>query len=323
MSLRISTAPHVHNPVTTQRLMQYVLIALLPAAAVGVYAFGLQALLVLAVSCVTAVLSEFLWQKIAGKPIRIGDCSALVTGLILGLNLPSTAPWWMVMVGSAFAVLIVKQLFGGLGDNFLNPALAARAVLLASWPVHMTASAFVNPTFFQAGVDAVATATPLSNAGGYSLLQLFLGGIAKDGLIVGLPGCIGEISKAAILLGLLFLLVTGTVSWRIPVLTVGSVFACTWLIGGVSPEAALAASLSGGVLFGAVFMATDYVTSPITPWGQVIYALGIGLIITVIRQFGSYPEGVTYGILLMNIVTPLIDRIPRKIYGYQKEAKKA
>lgn len=313
MSLRISTAPHVHNPVTTQRLMQYVLIALLPTAAAGVYAFGLQALLVLAVSCVTAVCAEFLWQKIAKQKVRIGDCSALVTGLILGLNLPSTAPLWMVMIGSAFAVIIVKQLFGGLGDNFLNPALAARAVLLASWPVHMTASAFVNPTFFQAGMDAVTTATPLSSKG-YTLMELFLGQV---------PGCIGEVSKAAILLGFVFLLLTGTVSWRIPAVTVGSVFVCTWLIGGVAPEAALAATLSGGVLFGAVFMATDYVTSPITPWGQVIYAAGIGLIITLIRQFGSYPEGVTYGILLMNIVTPLIDRIPRKIYGYQKEAKKA
>ena len=313
MSLRISTAPHVHNPVTTQRLMQYVLIALLPAAAVGVYAFGLSALLVLAISCVTAVLSELIWQKIAKQPVRISDCSALVTGLILGLNLPSTAPWWMVMIGSAFAIIIVKQLFGGLGDNFLNPALAARAVLLASWPVHMTASAYVNPTFFQAGMDAVTTATPLASKS-YSLMELFLGQI---------PGTIGEISKLAILAGLLILLFTGTVSWRIPVLMTGSVFVCTWLIGGVTPEAALAATLSGGVLFGAVFMATDYVTSPITPWGQVIYALGIGLIIALIRQFGSYPEGVTYGILLMNIVTPLIDRIPRKIYGYQKEVKKA
>jgi len=313
MSLRISTAPHVHNPVTTQRLMQYVLVALLPTAAVGVYAFGLPALLVLVLSCVTAVLSEFLWQKIARQKVRIGDCSALVTGLILGLNLPSTAPWWMVVAGSAFAVIIVKQLFGGLGDNFLNPALAARAVLLASWPVHMTASAYVNPTFFQQGVDAVSTATPLAVKGG-SLMDLFLGQI---------PGCIGEVSKAAILLGFLFLLATGTVSWRIPVLTVGSVFVFTWLIGGVTPEAALTATLSGGLFFGAVFMATDYVTSPITPWGQVIYALGIGLIITLIRQFGSYPEGVTYGILLMNIATPLIDRMPRKIYGYQKEAKNA
>ncbi len=314
MSLRISTAPHMHNPLTTQRLMQYVFIALLPTAAWGVYAFGLPALLVLLLSMATAVLCEFLWQKFARQPIRISDFSALVTGLILGLNLPSTAPWWMVMVGSAFAVIIVKQLFGGLGDNFLNPALAARAVLLASWPVHMTSSAFIAPTFFQSGVDAVASATPLAN-GSYSIMQLFLGQI---------PGAIGEVSKVCILAGFLFLLITGTISWRIPVIMTGSVFVWSLLLGGMTPEAALAATLSGGVLFGAVFMATDYVTSPITPWGQVIYAFLIGLIIVLIRQFGSYPEGVTYGILLMNIVTPLIDRfLPRKVYGYQKEAKKA
>ena len=314
MSLRISTAPHMHNPLTTQRLMQFVFIALLPTAAWGVYAFGLPALLVLGISMAGSVLAEFLWQKIAKQPVRINDFSALVTGFILGLNLPATAPWWMVIIGAFFAIMIVKQLFGGLGDNFLNPALAARAVLLASWPVHMTASACVNPTFFQAGVDAVSTATPLGAPGNYTLMQLFLGQC---------PGAIGEVSKAAILVGLLFLLVTKVISWRIPVIMTASVFCCTMLIGGATPEAALAAVLSGGVLFGAVFMATDYVTSPITPWGQVIYAIGIGLIITLIRQFGSYPEGVTYGILLMNIATPLIDRLPRKIYGIKKEAKKA
>ncbi len=315
MNLRISTAPHTHNPMTTQRLMLFVFIALLPTAAMGVYSFGFQALLVLALSMASAVCAEFLWQKIARQPVRVGDFSALVTGLILGLNLPPTAPWWMVIIGSAFAIIIVKQLFGGLGDNFLNPALAARAVLLASWPVHMAASAYVVPTFFQAGVDAVSGATPLSDAS-YTLLQRFLGQI---------PGTIGEVSKAAILLGFLFLVITGTISWRIPVVMTASVFVFTMLITGAAPEAALIATLSGGVLFAAVFMATDYVTSPITPWAQVVYACLIGLIIVVIRQFGNYPEGVTYAVLLMNIATPLIDRfLPRKIYGYQKkEAKKA
>ena len=305
----------MHNPLTTQHLMQFVFIALLPTAAWGVYAFGLSALVVLLVSMVSAVLAEFLWQKIAKQPIRIDDFSALVTGLILGLNLPSTAPWWMAMIGSVFAIIIVKQLFGGLGDNFLNPALAARAVLLASWPVHMAASAYVSPTFFQQGVDAVSGATPLSNES-YTLLQRFLGQI---------PGTIGEVSKAAILLGFLFLLITGTISWRIPVVMTASVFVFTMLITGATPEAALIATLSGGVLFAAVFMATDYVTSPITPLTQAVYACLIGLIIVVIRQFGNYREGVTYAVLLMNIATPLIDRfLPRKIYGYQKkEAKKA
>lgn len=310
MSLRISTAPHVHHPVTTQRLMLYVLIALLPTAAWGVYAFGLQALLVLCIAVASCVLFELLWQKIARQPVRIRDLSAAVTGLILGLNLPSTAPWWMVVIASFFAIMIVKQLFGGLGDNFLNPALAARAVLLASWPVHMTH--YVAPTFFQAGVDAVSAATPLSTKSA-TLMELFLGQI---------PGAIGEVSKAAILLGLLFLLVTGTVRWRIPIVMIASAFIWSWLLGG-SLDGALAAILSGGVLFGAVFMATDYVTSPITPFAQVVYAFLAGLIVVLIRQFGNYPEGVTYAILLMNIASPLLDRfLPHQIYGYQKKEVK-
>ena len=307
MNLRLSTAPHVHHPVTTQRLMLYVIIALLPTAAAGVYAFGMPALWTLCISMASAVIAEFLWQKIAKKPVRIYDLSALVTGLILGLNLPSTAPWWMAMIGSAFAIIIVKQLFSGLGDNFLNPAMAARAVLLASWPVHMTN--YVTPTFFDASVDAVSTATPLATGG--ELMDLFLGSI---------PGTIGEVSKAAILLGFLFLLITRTIQWQIPVVMVGSVALFSWAFG-ADP---LTAVLSGGVLFGAVFMATDYITNPMTPWGQAIYAFGIGLIVSLIRQFGAYPEGVTYGILLMNIATPLIDRfLPRKIYGHHKEAKQA
>lgn len=312
MNLKISTAPHFHNPVNTKALMRNVLIALAPTTIYGVYAFGLPALMLLAVSCASAVLSEFLWQKIAKKKVRVGDLSALVTGLILGLNLPANAPWWLALIGSAFAIIVVKQLFGGLGDNFLNPAMAARAVLLASWPAHMTK--YVCPTFFQEGIDAVTTATPLAT-GTASLRDLFLGNI---------PGTIGEVCKAAILLGFVYLLVTRTIRWRIPVIMVGSVFVFSWLFG----RDPVQAILSGGVLFGAVFMATDYVTNPMTPLGQMIYAFGIGLIISVIRQFGSYPEGVTYGILLMNIATPLIDRfIPRKVYGHtygrKKEAKKA
>ena len=164
MSLRISTAPHMHNPLTTQRLMQFVLIALLPTAAAGVYYFGLPALTLLLVSMASAVAAEFLWQKIARQPVRINDFSALVTGLILGLNLPASAPWWIAMIGSAFAILIVKQLFGGLGDNFLNPALAARAVLLASWPTHMASAAFVKLSFYRDGLDALASATPLASS---------------------------------------------------------------------------------------------------------------------------------------------------------------
>lgn len=305
MNLRISTAPHVHNPVNTKRLMLNVLIALLPVTVYGVYAFGLYALMLLAVSSAGAVLAEFAWQKITKQKVRIGDLSALVTGLIMGLNLPARAPWWIALIGSFFAIIIVKQLFGGLGDNFLNPAMAARAVLLASWPARMTS--YVAPTFFS-GADAVSTATPLMTRSA-SLQDLFLGNI---------PGTIGEVCKAAILLGFLYLLFTGTITWRIPVVITATVFVLSFAFGNDPVQAIL----SGGMLFGAVFMATDYVTNPMTPWGQVIYAFGIGLIITIIRQFGSYPEGVTYAILLMNIATPLIDRfLPARIYGHQKEGK--
>lgn len=315
MNLRISTAPHIHHPVTTQRLMLYVLLALLPATVFGVFAFGLPALTLILVSCATAVVSELLWQLIAKKPVLIRDFSALLTGLILALNMPSTAPWWMAMIGSAFAVILVKQLFGGLGDNFLNPALTARAVLLASWPAHMTS--FAVPTFFNvlftenAAIDAATYATPLAAQEPSSLMNLFIGNIG---------GSIGEVSKAAILLGLVILLVTRTVSWHIPFSMVGSVFVFSYLFG----QDPVYAILSGGVMFGAVFMATDYVTSPMTSVGRIIYGALIGLIIAVIRNFGSYPEGVTYAILIMNIATPLIDRfLPRKLYGHQKEAKKA
>ena len=295
----------MHNPVTTRTLMLNVLIALLPATAFGIYAYGLPALLLLAVAGIGAVLAEFAWQKIAKQKVRVGDLSALVTGLILGLNLPANAPWWLALIGSFFAIIIVKQLFGGLGDNFLNPAMAARAVLLASWPAHMTS--YVAPTFFS-GADAVAAATPLMTKAA-SLQDLFLGNI---------PGTIGEVCKAAILLGFLYLVLTKTISWRIPVVITATVFVLSFAQGNDPVQAIL----SGGMLFGAVFMATDYVTNPMTAWGQVLYAFGIGLIITLIRQFGSYPEGVTYAILLMNIATPLIDRfLPRRIYGHQKEGK--
>ena len=307
MSLHVSIAPHVHSKDSTATIMRDVLIALLPTTLVGVYCFGLNAALLCVLGVAAAVLSEYAYQKLTGQKVRINDLSAAVTGLLLALNLPGNAPWWMPVIGSFIAIVLVKQLFGGIGDNFMNPALTARGILLASWPVKMTA--WYLPTFCK-GVDAVSTATVL---GGYeaSAMDMFLGFI---------PGTIGEVSKIAILVGFLFLLVTKTISWHIPVSMVGGVFVFSWLFG-ADPVMAI---LSGGVLFGAVFMATDYVTSPMTPWGRIIYGLGIGLIISLIRQFGAYPEGVTYGILLMNIATPLIDRfLPRKIYGHQKEAKKA
>ncbi len=306
MNLRLSIAPHIRSGETTSRLMLNVIIALVPCAIAGIYNFGVNALVVLAVSMVTAVAAEYLFQVIARRPVRVGDLSALVTGLILGLNLPPTAPWWMAMVGSAFAIIIVKELFGGIGSNFMNPALTARAVLLASWPVFMTN--FVNPTYWAEGVDAVTTATPLAT-GSVATLDLLLGRI---------PGSIGEVSKIMILVGLAYLLITRTISWRIPVIMVATTGLLSWAFG----SDPLAAVLSGGLLFGAVFMATDYTTSPMTAKGQALYAVGCGLIVAVIRAFGNYPEGVTYGILVMNVATPLIDKFIRnRVYGHRKEEK--
>lgn len=305
MNLTISTAPHIRCKDSVKTIMRDVLIALLPTTAAGIYLFGLNSALIVAVSVASAVLAEFVWQKLAKRPVRVKDLSAAVTGLIFALNLPPTAPWWMAMIGSAFAIIVVKQLFGGIGDNFLNPALAARALLLASWPARMTQ--FVAPTYFS-GADAVSSATVLSESGLQArYIDMFLGRI---------PGTIGEVCKAAILIGFAYLLIRRVISWQVSVIIL-AVVALLSCIFGSDP---LTAILSGGVMFGAVFMATDYTTSPMTAKGQIIFAVGIGVIIVLIRKFGSYPEGVTYAILFMNIVAPLIDKyVAPRLYGEVKK----
>ena len=292
-----------------------VVIALVPASLAGVYFFGVNALLLLIISTVSAVLAEFVWQKLMKLPVRINDLSAVVTGLLVGLNLPPQAPWWIAVTGSAIAVIVVKQLFGGIGDNFMNPALAARAVLLASWPVHMTI--YTLPTMWS-GADAVTSATVLVGHQA-STLDMFLGNI---------PGCIGEVSKLAILLGLAYLLVRKTITWHIPVVFLGMTALLAWVMG---PQGGftfdgdpLGALLSGGVLFGAVFMATDYTTGPMTKKGQAVFAAGCGIIVSIIRAYGKYPEGVTYAILIMNLASPLIDRWMRpRVYGTPRREVKA
>lgn len=311
MNLRMSTGPHLLSKDTTQSLMLDVLVALVPATAAGVYFFGTRAALVLAVSIVFAVLSELVWQVLLKKKVRITDLSAVVTGLILGLNLPAGVPLWMPALGSIVGVVLVKQLFGGIGHNFLNPAIFARAVLLASWPVHMTSYLLPQRVLFgsaaQVGVDTVATATPLLASSQWGMMDLFIGNI---------PGSIGEVSKIAILLGLAYLLVRGTITWHIPTFFVGTVALLSALLG----SDPLTAVLTGGVLFGAVFMATDYVTNPTLRVGQCIFGILCGVIVVVIRKYGSYPEGVTFAILFMNCLTPLIDRYSkRKVYGEVKK----
>ena len=305
MNLNLSPAPHVHSNQTTRVLMLNVIIALIPCAVAGVWFFGFNALMLMLISVLSAVVAEYAWQKLTKQKVRTGDLSAVVTGLILGMNLPSRAPWWVAIVGSVFAIIVVKGLFGGLGDNFMNPALAARAMLLASWPKYMTV--WSQPGSWKGGVDAIASATPLANPGGFSVGDLVLGNI---------PGAIGEVCKIAVLLGFVYLIYTKTITWRIPVVMVASTFVFS-LAFGKDPVAAV---LSGGLLFGAVFMATDYVTCPMTAGGQLVYACGAGLLVALIRSLSSYPEGVTYGILLMNVAAPLLDKaFVRRVYGHEKK----
>ena len=310
MALHISTGPHLRSRQDTPSLMRDVLIALCPAVAASLYFYGWTALWLLLVSTACAVLSEFVWQKLMKKPIRLNDCSAAVTGLLIGLNMPATVPVWVPAIGSVFAIIIVKQLFGGIGHNFLNPALAARAVLLTSWPSYMTKALVPARTLtfglFESGVDGITAATPLV-APVSDIRNLLFGNIA---------GAIGETCKIAILLGLIYLLIRGVIRWQIPVCMLGTVALMSWILG----KDPLTAVLSGGVLFGAVFMATDYVTTPMLKIGQAIFGVGCGILVVLIRNYGNYPEGVTYAILIMNIVTPLLDRsLKRKVYGEVKQ----
>lgn len=310
MALHISTGPHLRSRQDTPSLMRDVLIALCPAVAASLYFYGLKALWILLVSTACAVLSEYVWQRLMKKPIRLNDFSAAVTGLLIGLNMPATVPVWVPAIGSVFAIIIVKQLFGGIGHNFLNPALAARAVLLTSWPSYMTKALVPERTLtfglFESSVDAITSATPLV-APVADIRNLLLGNIA---------GAIGETCKIAILLGLIYLLIRGVIRWQIPVCMLGTVALMSWILG----KDPLTAILSGGVLFGAVFMATDYVTTPMLKVGQAIFGVGAGILVVLIRNYGNYPEGVTYAILIMNIVTPLLDRsLKRKVYGEVKQ----
>ena len=297
--LVVSSSPHIRNEVSTRDIMLDVIIALAPAAIYGVILFGLSAALLI-VSCVlAAVLSEFLWCLITKRPHTIGDLSAVVTGLLLALNLPPKLPVWMGIIGSAVAIIVVKEMFGGLGQNFANPAITARIVLLVSFPAAMT-------TFYPPFSDVVSSATPLAaEPATYTLKELFLGTHA---------GSIGETSALMLLIGFAYLLVRRIISPVIPLCFVGSAALFTLCLGG-NP---LTCILSGGLLLGAIFMATDYVTSPKTPWGMAIFGVGCGILTVIIREFASLPEGVSYSILIMNILTPHINRLPSfKPFGWE------
>lgn len=318
--LVVSSSPHIRSKETTSVIMRDVLIALVPALLCGVVYFGFRALFLVAVTVLSCVGFEFLWQKITKKPVTISDGTAVVTGVLLAMNVPVTAPWWMMVVGSFVAIIIAKQLFGGTGHNFVNPALAGRAFLLASWPVLMTRWVLPFTTGFAVAPDLVSSATPLAILKGTaegelpSLLDMFLGNIG---------GCMGETSALALLLGGIYLVIRKVISPRIPLCFIGTVAVLTFLFssGDLSAFDSMLYNLLGGGLFlGAIFMATDYVTSPMTAKGQVIMGIGCGVITFIIRKFGGYPEGVSYAILLMNIATPLIDKYCRpKTFGTGKK----
>ena len=298
--LTLSVSPHIHSGRTTRRIMLDVLIALLPAAVAGVVIFGLTSLIVVASCVVGCVGFEALFYVIRKKPIPVGDLSAAVTGLLLALNLPANTPWWQCLIGALFAMVVVKGLFGGLGANPVNPAITARVFMLVAF-AKLAKPAF--PTI----VDTVSSATPLASETPTSLTDLLLG-------LHG--GAIGETCAVALLLGGIYLLCRRVITWHIPVAFIGTVFVASFFMEGMDLTAALAAILSGGLLIGAIFMATDYVTSPATPWGKIIFGLGAGLITFLIRYFGVYPEGVSFAILFMNIITPYISSwTKRKVFG--------
>ncbi len=318
----VSSSPHIRTKQTTSSIMRDVLIALIPALFCSVVFFGLRSLYIVAITVSACVGFEYLWQKITKKPVTVSDGTAAVTGVLLAMNVPVTAPWWMMVIGSFVAIVIAKQLYGGVGHNFVNPALAGRAFLLASWPVLMTRWVMPFSTGFSISPDLVSSATPLAILKGTQEGELpaFI-----DMFIGNMGGCLGETSALALILGGAYLVIRKVISPRIPLCFIGTVAVLSFIFsnGDLSGlESVLYNILSGGLMLGAIFMATDYVTSPITAKGQVIMGIGCGVITFVIRRLGGYPEGVSYAILLMNIATPLIDKYcrPKKFGAVKKEA---
>lgn len=308
-NLAVSSSPHLRDDVSTQRIMQEVSLALAPAGIAGIILYGGHAAALIAVSIITCVLAEFLYQKLAKERVTISDWSAVVTGLLLAYNLPANAPLWLAAVGGVIAIVLVKQIFGGIGSNFMNPALTARAILFISWSNLM--SAYPQTKYM---VDVTSSATPLALLGtgtveGVSLWNLMIGNCG---------GVLGETCKLAILAGGLYLLVRRIIDWRIPATFIGTVFLCYLIKDGAAM--ALYQVFAGGLMLGAFFMATDYATSPATNLGKIINGIGCGILLFVIRAYASYPEGCSFAILFMNVVTPMIDKfITPKPFGEVKK----
>lgn len=313
--LIVSSSPHMHSPESVSRIMWTVIACLIPTGAAGVIIFGLAALRTIILAAVSAILCEWLIGSLTKRKISVWDGSALLTGLLIAYNLPAKVPFWIPIIGASFAIAIGKQVFGGLGQNIFNPALVGRAFLVASWPKYMTA-------FTKAlNYDAITSATPLALIKEGKILQnlsyldLFLG---KRG------GCIGEVCILALLIGAVFLFIKGYLSWHIPITYVATVGIFTFIFGpqGLFSGDWLLHVLSGGLVLGAFFMATDYVTSPLTKKGHIIFGIGCGVITAVIRLWGGYPEGVSYAILMMNAATPLIDKYTKnRVYGTVKHVR--
>lgn len=303
--LNVSSSPHVRSKDTTKSIMTDVCIAMLPATAFGVYLFGIRALMVVIATVIACVVSEYVCEKVMNKPITIGDMSAVVTGMILALNMPASIPLWIPMLGGVFAIVVVKQLYGGLGQNFMNPALAGRCFLLISFAGKMS-----NFT-----LDGWTGATPLAvlkSGGEVDLARMFIGTI---------PGTIGEVSVIALLIGAAYMVYKKVISLRIPVTYIATVAVFTFIFGGFDVNYTLAHVFGGGLIFGAFFMATDYVTSPITPKGQIVFGVLLGVLTGLFRMFGGSAEGVSYAIIISNLMVPLIERFTLPV-AFGKEAKK-
>ena len=303
--LNVSSSPHARSSVLTHNLMYDVAIAMIPAAAFGVFQFGLHALLVIIATVASCVLSEYVYEKIMKKPITIADGSALVTGLILALNMPAEIPLWIPMLGGVFAIIVVKQLYGGLGQNFMNPALAARCFLLISFAGKMS-------SFSLDGVTGPTPLAVLKSGGTVDIAAMFIGKI---------PGTIGEVSVIALLIGAAYLLYKKVITITIPATYIATFAVFVFVFGGFDVNFTLAHLCGGGLIFGAFFMATDYVTSPITPKGQILFGILLGVLTGLFRLFGGSAEGVSYAIIISNLVVPLIERYTLPV-AFGKEAKK-
>lgn len=314
----VSGTPHVRSKESIQSIMRDVVIALIPATAAGIYYFGMKALVLVIASIVSAVVFEALAQKALKKPVTVSDLSAVVTGLLLAMNIPASAPVWVPIVGSAFAIVFGKQLFGGLGQNFINPALAGRAFLMASYPTEMTT--FTAPGAATSGADVVAVATPLAQMKGGAMPDASIADMAMGNI----AGCLGETCAIALIIGGVYLIAKHVISWKIPVIYIATTFVLCALVGRGGVRMPVQELFAGGLMLGAFFMATDYASSPVTPKGQVIFAVGCGLLTFLIRTFGGYPEGVSYSILIMNLCVPLIERFTEPtIFGALPKVKEA